>query len=430
MTSIFPIATTIHPFLSVLFYIALIFTNSKSAFLGAVAVMIIMAYFFRKQKKVLLKFFIPTIVATLLLGTQWIQNISPANTTLWQAAIKIVTARPLIGTGPDTFGQSYFWVRPKAHNQIPDWDLIYNKPNNQYLQVATGSGILGLTTYIAIIASVIYVFKKIKKDKLSILIFSGWIGVIVANFFSSVSSTSQLTFYLFPAMLIAQGLPQKEGKHLKKRFVTLIFGLIALAVFFLVILGASLMADVYYTHGRKLNSQSKPNEAISYLQKAINLSPHNSLFWEETALAHEQIISDNNMKAANEYSKSAVLLSPYNTNLLKSRAGILTKIAKAEPSYNKELEEVLMRLMLLAPTDPSVYLMSGIYYANINNPTLAYELLNKALNLKSDYTRARIALASLLVNYGKNDDAKKELNIILEYDSNNQYVQELLKTIK
>ena len=63
---------------------------------------------------------------------------------VWSGAIEIARNYPLFGTGPETFAYAYYKYRPAEHNLTSEWDFLYNRAHNEFLNVAATSGFLGL----------------------------------------------------------------------------------------------------------------------------------------------------------------------------------------------------------------------------------------------------------------------------------------------
>ncbi len=133
---------------------------------------------------------------------------------VWRGAIELGKKYPLLGTGPETFACSYYWVRPKEHNLLSEWDFLYNKAHNEYLNFFATSGWFGLLTYLGfIIAFVIIYFQKISQQKknfsqnenlfLTLALFCGFLTILITNFFGFSVVTINLLFYLIPAFIFS-----------------------------------------------------------------------------------------------------------------------------------------------------------------------------------------------------------------------------------
>src|SRR3989344_2690171 len=154
--------------LSVLFFASLIFTKSRSGFLGlSLGLTVFWLFNFIIYKRKILKVFLILNFLFLILiflfgspfqqinsftfpGAGRIQTLpstpNPYSGSLidvgitesgnirnivWKGAINIFKSRPIIGTGVETFAFSYFQFRPVEHNMTSEWDFLYNKAHNE-----------------------------------------------------------------------------------------------------------------------------------------------------------------------------------------------------------------------------------------------------------------------------------------------------------
>jgi len=174
--------------LSALFFWTLIFTKSRSGILGFGLTFIIFwgLYFWkiRKEFKSRLSPFIiigsSLLVISLISGTQYTPSftnilngkkglpteasakVGPAleiggtesgtiRKIVWKGAFGVWKRFPIFGSGPETFAYSYYLERPAEHNLVSEWDFIYNKAHNEYLNILANSGTVGLLSYLGVI---------------------------------------------------------------------------------------------------------------------------------------------------------------------------------------------------------------------------------------------------------------------------------------
>ena len=76
---------------------------------------------------------------------------------VWQGALDIWKAYPLFGTGVETFAFAYYQFRPAEHNLTSEWDYLYNKAHNEYLNYLATTGALGLGSYLLFIGVFIFI---------------------------------------------------------------------------------------------------------------------------------------------------------------------------------------------------------------------------------------------------------------------------------
>ncbi|NOY15042.1 MAG: hypothetical protein GXP43_02385 [bacterium] len=224
--------------------ITLLFTKSKSGYLGfliALLLLIIIPSLNRKKTSLSFSktFLIPLIIfitasffiwnpANLYLNSPALKNSrsnTAANTAklhvsasqplitsssdirkiVWAGAVKLWLLNPkntLIGTGVETFAFTYYLTRPASHNLTSEWDFIYNKAHNEYLNFLATTGLFGLLTYFILIFFSYLVFIK-KLTPMSLALLSGLSGYLVAIFFGFSITPTTVLLYLFPALAIS-----------------------------------------------------------------------------------------------------------------------------------------------------------------------------------------------------------------------------------
>jgi putative inorganic carbon (hco3(-)) transporter len=60
-----------------------------------------------------------------------------------KGAWELTKKYPLFGSGVETFAYSYYNVRPVEHNLVTEWDFLYNKAHNEFLNYAATTGFVG-----------------------------------------------------------------------------------------------------------------------------------------------------------------------------------------------------------------------------------------------------------------------------------------------
>ena len=89
---------------------------------------------------------------------------------VWQGAFNAWKSTPktmLIGTGTETFAFAFYQFRPVGHNLTSEWDFLYNKAHNEYLNYLATTGIFGLGSYLLFIGSFIVWFIKTQISNLN-----------------------------------------------------------------------------------------------------------------------------------------------------------------------------------------------------------------------------------------------------------------------
>ena len=164
-------------FLPIIFYVTLLFTKSRSGFIASLVTqgLFWLVLFYRSKEKIKKPFVIFNvflIVLTIIISTPFeqinrvmysfaplqiirktlhpqaeiplSQIAGPALETggtesgeirriVWKGALDIAKHYPLFGTGVETFAFAYYQYRPVEHNLTSEWDFLYNKAHNEFL---------------------------------------------------------------------------------------------------------------------------------------------------------------------------------------------------------------------------------------------------------------------------------------------------------
>ncbi len=452
---------------SSIFFLTLLYTKSRSGLLGfAVADLIFWGFILIKYKKEFLKQFIifnlSFAILFLVIGSPFrisgIQSqVSPSGPALetggtesgeirkivWQGAIDIWKHNLILGTGPETFAYSYYRFRPAAHNLVSEWNFIYNKAHNEYLNYLATTGTLGAFSYLLVILFSLIQISKNYLGQLEIRLirnslFAGYVSILVTNFFGFSVVPVALEFFLFPAMAAALANNQQTTNNLQLKKLAngqkaAIVVLLLVVCWLLIVVARYWYSDIFYNKGRQFNSISKYPEALVYLQKAVKLSPKEALYRNELS----QISAGLAEKAqgftdfAVAQSNKAVLLSPANVNILRDRANLFYKLSKVNPEYLTSAIEALLLASVKAPTDAKIFYNLGIMYLRTGQVNDALDVFQKTISLKPNYKEARLAYALTLIDSGKTPEAKEQLIYILEkIDPNDKIVIGELNKLK
>ncbi|MBP9759622.1 O-antigen ligase family protein, partial [Candidatus Dojkabacteria bacterium] len=208
--------------ISILFFVTLLFTKSRSGLLAfGIEAIIFWGLFFYKEKLKYLKEFLIFFFATLVLfisvwklnSVHITPNPVPTGPVLesggtesgtirkfvWIGAVNVFLHYPIFGSGPETFAFSYPMFKTVESNLTSEWDFIYNKAHNEFLNYLANTGILGFSAYLFLIFYSIVVLWKSKNFAL----LSGYVAILITNFFGFSVVPVSLLFYLFPAVAIA-----------------------------------------------------------------------------------------------------------------------------------------------------------------------------------------------------------------------------------
>ena len=345
---------------------------------------------------------------------------------VWQGALRIFKAYPIFGSGLETFAYSYYQYRPASHNLTSEWDFLYNKAHNEYLNYLATTGIVGFGTYMAII--VYFVFwctrfltasKRANEQTMFIAaLFASYISYLVYNFFLFSVVIIAIFFYLFPALAFVTTESTKTLKLpkfliLKSKFLNLIYhrplytkiaqGIVIFSTIYLLFSIFKLWyADTLFSKGEKMSDLGNPGKAYNLLTEAANLNKGEPFYRSE--LAYSAAAAAASLKET-DATLSATLkdealtqlditlgASPKNVSFWRTAIRTYFELASLDKIYLDLTLKALDQTINLAPTDPKPYYNKALILESLDKKEESIKLLQKAIELKSNYMEA---LASL-----------------------------------
>jgi len=470
---------TIYYALHALYFLALLYTKSRSGLLGLILTyatfwLLILAktkFTAFPTKKFLLVTF-ALLALSLTDGLRWIPTVdnlyskfssssvstdnrqpttdTPSDTQLavggtessvirkivWKGAIDIWRHYPLFGSGVETFAYSYYNFRPAAHNLVSEWDFLYNKAHNEYLNFLATTGSFGLASYLLLQLWFIFfclknIFsQKLKADNqlLTTGLLSGYIGLASSNFFGFSTVTTGLFFFLWPALAVSSIRYTKYHirytKPLTPKQIIGISAVILTTSYWLLTTARWWYADTRFAKGKKYLEAGYSTNAFPFLQQATHLMPNEPTFHSELAKAAASLsvsTASSSTESAGLYASLALAeldltqtLNPVHLNFVKARASALFTLASLNPQFWEDAETSLLYGLSLSPTDAKLYYNLGALYFKLEDNQKALAMLNKAILLKPNYETARLTLAKLHEDLGNTQEAIKHYQYIVD----------------
>lgn len=367
---------------------------------------------------------------------------------VWKGAINAWKASPIFGTGVETFAYAYYLHRPAEHNMTSEWDYLYNKAHNEYLNYLTTTGIIGLASYLSIIFVFLYVtFKAImsKKERghseliLIIALFASFLTILITNFFGFSVVIINLFLFFIPIFVFFSigkinadnnyemdfGTYNKKHKVSMNSFQWILISIFfILALYFLIGLFRYWYADTLYALGANLDRSANYQQATKLLQDAVDLEPSEPIYKDELAVNLATIATALYMQKdttlAEQVADSAIALNndvieghPNNLVFWKNRLRVFYSLASANTKnkgeYIQQSISALKKSIELAPTDAKIYYNLGILYGQTGKEQEGIDLLEKTIRLKPDYVDAYSALG-LLYNQSYQKSHSQQLN--------------------
>ncbi|OGY17062.1 MAG: hypothetical protein A3H88_02760 [Candidatus Blackburnbacteria bacterium RIFCSPLOWO2_02_FULL_44_9] len=473
--------TTTHYLLPILLFAAILFTKSRSGLLGFIAAdAVFLISLIKPFNKNALKSFcvlhFSFFVLILASGTPWTPSLSEGLGTLsvpptkpnlesptypspsaspgtesfdirkivWKGAIGVWRAYPILGSGVETFAYSYYNFRPKEANLTSEWDLLYNKAHNEYLNYLANTGTIGLLTYLFLIGTTIWLLLK-----KSYAFLPAYSSLLVTNFFGFSVVPTSLLFFLIPAMATTLGTRQKalstSRPSLTYKKLPLLLLLFPIAYCLLPVISLY-RADVLYAQSKKDNEKGLYQEAVKKLEKTLSLRKEPK-YYDELADSTSQLavnLYEPPQKRAEgevlgrelailtlKTSDEALKISPRHVTLWASRATYLKRLAGIDQSYLGLAVNSLEEAVRLAPTEPSFSYNLGVLYDYQGETEKARKILEKTVELKPNYNEARVGLAKIYIKLEEKQKAFEEVKYVLEkIDPRDEEARQLFDKLK
>lgn len=455
----------------ILFLITFFFAGSPIEKLRPFTLPGIMSKFSTQQQKVIQKQPVGPALESGITSSGKIRSI------VWKGAIDIWKQNPLIGTGVETFAYAYYQYRPAEHNQTSEWDYLYNKAHNEYLNYLATSGALGLGSYLLMIGWFLYLcIKKLAHanppaggGNLILIsgLLSGYISILVINFFGFSVVLLNLFLFLIPAFFLclsnsldptdAVVIPQSTAKKpVTKSETDGMFSQMSIVI--VVLIGLTLIFQLYqfreadkaYALGNNYDKVNQYQTATPYLRKAVDLRPGEPVFQDELSinLAAISVLDayQKNATTAAESAKEAMTISnniisnyPNNVVFWKTRVRLFYTLAQLNPDYNTFALQAIEQAHKLAPTDAKILYNLGVLEGQTGNPTKAIATLQKTVAFKPDYRDAYFAMAlfyrdlaidkkGTVINQEMEQKAVETMQFILtNFNKDDKQVKDLLK---
>lgn len=365
---------------------------------------------------------------------------------VWQGALDIWRHYPLLGSGVETFAYAYYQYRPVAHNHTTEWDFLYNKAHNEYLNYLATTGSFGFLSYLLIIFTFtgFMIWKLwsngVPNRPLALGLMAGYTAYLVQNFFSFSVVIIALFFFLFPAIAFKvtaleertyQPVWSRLGRlknylfsflprlalRQKLRFAyqpEVLFGVTLLITALLVYgLGRAYAADINFSKGFNSEGEGSWQTSKYFLEQAVIQNPLEPFYRAELGFVNavlagqtiEQEALGIYLEDAQKWARSSVEQSPKNLSYWRTLLRVYLELMDITDAYNEPALQAAQRSSELAPTEPKVQYNLGVVYTRLGRLEEAARVFKKVTDLKPDYREAWLSLARTYDAAGKRDNA-------------------------
>jgi len=396
---------------------------------------------------------------------------------VWKGAIDIWKAYPVFGSGVETYAFAYYRYRPVEHNMTSEWDYLYNKAHNEFLNYLATTGALGLGTYLLFLVAFLFfalrhmirqLKNKVFGDPLLPAFVGSFFGIAVSNFFGFSVVNVNLLMFLIPLFYWSLTKPTHKlfvlPKGMKEDFVTsnppgtggimAIGGIVVFSLYCILFLVNYWNADLSYGLGYNYNRINEFATANPLLEKAVQMRGGEDLYKNELSvnLAALALTAASQNDAANatqfatrakELSDSVAKNNPNNVVYWKARTRVMYSLSQLSPTVINEAVAAIEKSHQLAPTDAKVIYNQALIYDQIGKRPESIELLNQTIKMKPNYRDAYYAKALYLSEMATaekdnkekaeqmKNEAKDTLNFVIKnLNPQDQQAIDLLKTLE
>ena len=380
---------------------------------------------------------------------------------VWTGAYKVWQRYPIIGSGVETFAYSYYQDRIREHNDVSEWDFLYNKAHNELLNYMATTGTIGVLTYLnifvflSIITLKVLLSKKFKEtDKLIVLaLLSGQAALFVSNFFGFSTVAVNVLMYLYFAItvIIFKNEPEeKTQKKQRKNNHTLSDGSQYIGITLVTLLSLFLLAkvynywaaDKYYAQAKNMLKAGQYQIGITQMLSALEKSPKEALYYDTLSDYYAKLAvhfattgeATTAAQLVNETVTTSDMVMQLNNrhlNFYKTRARVLVTLSQIDEVYLDLAKQTLLEGIELSPTDPKLYYTLAVIEHTSGNLETGLEIYEVTAELKPNYERPFLKMSEIYHAQEEYDKAIAELQYILDVISpGNPEVQEKISILE
>lgn len=367
---------------------------------------------------------------------------------VWRGAWEIWRHSPLLGSGPETFAYSYYRYRPLEHNLVSEWDFLYNKAHNEFLNTLATRGLAGFFTELGLMTTFVgsilwYVWQHRSQHSATVwfgLCLLGSYGALaVTNFFGFSTVMVGVLFFLLPAwwdIIMDSSTDQVDDAVIQHGSVEtrwdepqpiwVAYAVVAAGVLYIwVLLWTIWQNDILLAQTKDALFAGDGATAYQSITTLTQRAPNESVYWEQRGLTLARlavatapedattaaILAEDAITSAD----TALQLNPVHINMWKSKARVYLSLSTLNSSFLEDAAQVLEESLTLAPTDAKLPYNLALIYTALDQPELAEQYYRRTIELKPNYEEARNLYGEFLQSDGRLEEAAAQYRYILEH---------------
>ena len=398
--------------------------------------------------------------------TQKPNEISLSAQTNLQMDFRVLKKMPIFGSGPGTFSYDFSEFKNSDFSKTVLWNVTFNNGNSKVLTNLATIGILGILGLLALMGAVIfYVGKFLLTEKsdsnqetfyaiLGLGLFVSFASEVIAYFLQNSNLTLDFIFFFMIAVLVSLVFDKKKEYELKPSSLTTLIVTFAFTLIFifglgLLILGGQRYAsEVSYYKGLKALQANKLDDGIKNIEIAASTNSGSDLYFRQLSQVYilkiQDVLADKNMSQDDKTKNVQVLvansvnagkiatdINPKNSGnwmvrgyVYQSLNGLISDSQTwAINSYNEAIK--------LDPNNPYSLTQLGIVYYQNKDYQNAKTNLDKALELKPDYSNGLYFSGLTFDQLGQKDKAIEQFTALQQLNPDSKAdIQKVIDNLK
>lgn len=336
----------------------------------------------------------------------------------WRIALSTVKdsfKNILLGSGIGTWHYDFIKHKPAELNMSRFWQIRFDRSGNHISEILTTVGVLGIASYILVIASFFLAFGATQQKKEFLPFAATFFAILSSQYFYYQNTTLAFMFWFILGLsAVVIQLPERFKRPVKislsfKKFPELNLILpVFLILFCLFVVGTFYfgsrlyLADINYA---KAQSVLEAEDAIGFLKQSVILNPTSVTYrivlskvyllsisqeLEKPPSEQDAAKIQNQVALAVEQAQAATIISPNNVVVWEMLGVIYREIqALVEDAANWAIQS-FEKAATLEDKNPVLYTEIGKLYLGAGDLEKARENFVKAKEVKSDYLDAFI----------------------------------------
>jgi len=357
---------------------------------------------------------------------------------IWQSTLNMIKDKPFFGSGIGSFKSNYLYYQADFLSQNPNW-LKYNakaaEAHNEYLQIWSEMGIIGLLFFLLFIYLFYYhsfkTMKELEKNEEKIILLGLISGITITLFHSIFSfpfhipAVSAAFWFIVGLTVVLEDMFLKKDRNSKiikyrriffypgnNKMIFNIFktSIMIIVIFFIIILINTLIikpyiAEIYHFRGMRDIVDKNYEKALSNFEYSAQLDNYNGRNLHILGTTYYDLKIYDKAEQVLQRAKHYItdVNTFYNLGLVYSQVGLY-----------KEAENEFKYAVYLDPKHSKTYHNLGLLYFLEEDYDNAIEQWSKILEIDPDFPNRYIVLNNLGIVYKKKEMPDTALEYFLQ----------------